>query len=118
MCQVYFGSSMESKLHEGYVFGLDYTFQVELSKVEAPSDPCTNDRLLNEEDAKHIYGLVCGTNVVRAQISPMILRPKKYIGPDVVQVDFGAEGAKEAFQTLHCAHVRDHGKGHKREKHF
>jgi hypothetical protein len=55
---------------------------------------------------------------VRAQISPMILRPKKYIGPDVVQVDFGAEGAKEAFQTLHCAHVRDHGKGHKREKHF
>jgi hypothetical protein len=51
MCQVYFGSSMESKLHEGYVFGLDYTFQVEFSKVEAPSGPCTNHRLLNEEDA-------------------------------------------------------------------
>jgi hypothetical protein len=88
---------MELKLHEGYVCGLDYTFQIELSKVGAPSDPCTNHQLLNEEDADHIYGLVRNTNVVRAQISPMILCPKKYIGPDVVQVDFGAEGAKEAF---------------------
>jgi hypothetical protein len=118
MCQVYFGSSIESKLHEGYVFGLDYTFQVELAKVEAPSDPCTNHRLLNEEDAERIYGLVRATNVVRAQISPMILRPKKYIGPDAVQVDFGAEGAKEDFQTLHHAHVRDHGEGHEAREAF
>jgi hypothetical protein len=33
-CQAYFGSSMELKLHEDYVFGLDYKFQVALSKVE------------------------------------------------------------------------------------
>jgi hypothetical protein len=65
----------------------------------------------SEENAERIYGLVRGTNVGRAQISPMILRPKKYIGLDTVQVDFGAEGAKEAFQTLHRAHIHDHGEG-------
>lgn len=38
MYQVYFGSSMESKLHEDYVFDLYYIFQVALLKVEAFSD--------------------------------------------------------------------------------
>jgi hypothetical protein len=42
----------------------------------------------------------------------MILCPKKYIGSDAVQVDFGIEGKKEAFQTLHHAHVHDHGGGY------
>ena len=41
----------------------------------------------------------------------MILRPKKYVGPDAVQVDFGAEGARESFLTLHRAHIHDHGDG-------
>jgi hypothetical protein len=85
--QVSFGASVEAKLHEGYVFGQDYTFQVAISKVEAPTDPCTNHRLLNEKNAERIYGLIRSTNVVRAQISSMILRPKKYVGPDSVQVD-------------------------------
>jgi hypothetical protein len=80
MYQVYFGSSMESKLHEGYVFGLYYRFQVLLLKVEASSDAYTNHQLLNEKDAKRIYGLISDTNVVRVQISLMILHPKKYIG--------------------------------------
>jgi hypothetical protein len=109
--QVSFGASMEAKLHEGYVFGQDYTFQVVVAKVEAPTDPCTNHRLLNEENAERIYGLIRSTNVVRAQISPMILRPKKYVGPDAVQVDFDAEGARESFLTLHRAHIHDHGEG-------
>jgi hypothetical protein len=110
MSQVCFGTSVESKLHEGYVFGQDYTFQVALSKVEAPTDPYTNHRLLNEENAERIYGLIRGTNVVQAQISPMILRPTKYVGPDAVQVDFDAEGARESFLTLHRVHIHDHGK--------
>jgi hypothetical protein len=38
----------------------------------------------------------------------MILCPKKYFGPDAIQVDFDAEGAKEAFQTLHRTHIYDH----------
>jgi hypothetical protein len=88
--QVSFGASMEAKLHEGYVFGQDYIFQVGVTKVEAPIDPYTNHRLLNEENAERIYGLIRSTNVVRAQISPMILQPKKYVGPDAVQVDFDA----------------------------
>jgi hypothetical protein len=61
---VSFGASVEAKLHEGYVFGHDYTFQVVVSKVEAPTDPCTNHRLLNEENVQRIYGLIRSTNVV------------------------------------------------------
>ena len=106
-----FGASVEAKLHEGYVFGQEYTFEVAVSKVAAPTDPCTNHRLLNEENTERIYGLIRSTNVVRAQISPMILRPKKYVGPDAVHVDFDAEGARESFLTLHRAHIRDHGEG-------
>ena len=55
---------MESKLQEGYVFGRDYTFQVTLSKVKAPSDPYINHCSLNEEDAKRVYGLIHDTSVV------------------------------------------------------
>jgi hypothetical protein len=109
--QVSFSASVEAKLHEGYVFGQDYTFQVVVSKVDAPTDPCTNHRLLNGENAERIYGLIRSTNVVRAQISPMILRPKKYVGLDAVQVDFDAEGARESFLTLHLAYIHDHGEG-------
>jgi hypothetical protein len=109
--QVSFGASVEAKLHEGYVFGQDYTFQVVVSKVEAPTDPYSNHRLLNEENVERIYGLICCTNVVRAQISPMILRPKKYVGLDAVQVNFDAEGARESFLTLHRARIHDHGEG-------
>jgi hypothetical protein len=52
--QVSFGASMEAKLHEGYVYGQDYTFQVAVSKVDTPTDPCTNHRLLTGENAKRI----------------------------------------------------------------
>jgi hypothetical protein len=55
MSQVCFGASVESKLHEGYIFDQDYTFQVALSKVEAPTDPCTNHRLLNEENVQSAF---------------------------------------------------------------
>jgi hypothetical protein len=62
--QVSFDASVEGKLHEGYVFGQDYTFQVAVAKVEAPTDPYTNHRLLNEENAERIFGLIRSTNVV------------------------------------------------------
>jgi hypothetical protein len=109
--RVCFGASAESKLHEGCVFGQDYTFQVALSKVEAPIDPYTNHQLPNKKDAERIYGLVRSTNIIQAQISSMILLPKKYVGLDAVQVDFDAEGARESFLTLHRAHIHDHGEG-------
>jgi hypothetical protein len=97
MWQVYFGSSMKPKLQEGFVFGTEQTFEVELAKVEEPSHPCTNHRLLNEENAQRVYDLLQGGSVVRAQVSPMILRPKVYIGADGVQVDFLTEEEKDRF---------------------
>jgi hypothetical protein len=63
------------------------------------------------KNVERIYGLIHSKNVVRAQISPMILRPKKYVGPDAVHVDFDVEGARESFLTLHRAHIHDHGEG-------
>jgi hypothetical protein len=109
--QVSFGASVEAKLHEGYVFGQDYTFQVAVSKVEAPTDPYTSHRVLNEENAERIYGLLRSTNVGRTQISAMILWPKKYVGSNAVQVDFDVEGVKESFLTQHRAHIHDHEEG-------
>jgi hypothetical protein len=41
----------------------------------------------------------------------MILRPKKYVGPNAVQVDFDAKGTRESFLTLHRAYKHDHGEG-------
>jgi hypothetical protein len=85
---------------------------------EAPNDLCTNHRLLTKADVEHTYRLILGTNVVQAQISPLILRPKKYIGPDIMQVDFDIEGTREAFQTLHCTHVHDYGRGYEVRESF
>jgi hypothetical protein len=75
---------MKPKLQEGFLFGTEYTFEVEVAKVDAPSNPCTNHRLLNEENAQRVFDLLQGGSVIRAQVSPMILRPKVYIGVDGV----------------------------------
>jgi hypothetical protein len=61
---VYFGASMDSKIQDGYVFGLDYTFKMLMTKVKAPSDPYINHWLLDEENAARIYGLISGNSVV------------------------------------------------------
>jgi hypothetical protein len=89
-----------------------------VTKVDAPSNPCTNHQLLNEENAQRVFDLLQGGSIVQAQVSPMILRPKVYIGVDGVQVDFFTEGEKDRFRTLHHAHVHDHGEGHEALKEF
>jgi hypothetical protein len=116
--QLYFGSSMKPELQEGFLFGTEHAFEVEVAKVDAPSNPCTNHRLLNEENAQRVFDLLQGGSVIRAQVSPMILRPKVYIGAAGVQVDFLTEEEKDRFRTLHRAHVRDHGEGHEALKEF
>ena len=118
MSQVSFGASVEAKLYERYVFGQDYAFQVAVSKVEAPTNPYTNHWLLNEENVEYIYGLIHSTNIVRTQISSMILWPKKYVGSNTVQIDFDAEGVRESFMTLDRAHIYDHEEGLEARKAF
>jgi hypothetical protein len=109
---------MKPKLQEGFVFGTEHTFEVEVVKVEAPSNPYTNHQFLNEENAQRVFELLEGGSVVRAQVSPMILHPKVYIGAHGVQVDFLRKGEKDRFQTLHRAHVCDYGDGRKAYKEF
>ena len=108
---MYFGSSLKPKLKEGYVFGPEYTFAVELTKVAGPCDPCTNHRMFNEENAFRIYDMICDGKAMRNQMSPLILRPKTYTGLDGRQVEFLLEGDKQVFENLHNAHVRAHGRG-------
>ena len=116
--QLYFGSSIKPKLQEDFLFGTEHTFEVEVVKVDAPSNPCTNHQLLNEENVQHVFDLLQGGSIVRAQVSPMILRSKVYIGVDGVHVDFLTKEEKDRFQTLHCVYVHDHGKGHEVLKEF
>ena len=108
---MYFGSSLKPKLKEGYVFGSEYTFAVELTKVAVPSHPCTNHRMFNEENAIRIYEMICDGKAMRNQMSPMILHPKTYTGPDGRKVEFLLEGGKQVFLNLHNAHIGVHGQG-------
>lgn len=96
-------------LQEGFVFGTMFTFEVEVSKVDAPTNPCTNHRFLNKDNVERVYNLLCGDNIARAQVSPMILRPKTYIGEDGVQVDFLEDRGKDRFHKLRAAYIRENG---------
>jgi hypothetical protein len=71
---------MKMKLQEGYVYGTMFTFEVEVSKVDAPTNPCTNHRFLNKDNIERVYNLLYGDSIAQAQVSSMILRPKTYIG--------------------------------------
>jgi hypothetical protein len=51
------------KLQEGYVFGTMFTFEVEVSKVDALTNPCTNHRFLNKDNVEWVYNLLCGDSI-------------------------------------------------------
>jgi hypothetical protein len=106
---VNFGSYMKMKLQEGYVYGTMFTFEVEVSKVDAPTNPCTNHRFLNKDNVERVYNLLCSDSIARAQVSPMILRPKTYIGEDGVEVEFLEDGGKDRFHKLRDAYARENG---------
>jgi hypothetical protein len=39
-------------MEEGYVFGTKYTYQVEVAKVQVPSNPCISHRFLDKKIAQ------------------------------------------------------------------
>jgi hypothetical protein len=91
--QIYFGSSIKSKLEEGFVFGVAHNFEVDIAKVAVPSNSCTNHKVLNDGNAHQIFDLLSASPVERTQLSPIILRPKSYVGPDGVEIDFLEDGS-------------------------
>ena len=93
------------KLEEGFVFGTTHTFQVDVAKVVVPTNPCTNHRILNDKNVERIFNLFNSGNVVWAQLSPMILWPKLYMGAGVMEVKFLTKLSKARFQELLDAHV-------------
>jgi hypothetical protein len=111
MWQVSFGSTMQPKLLEGYVFNTNYRFHIEVVKIEATKIPCTKHWLLNEEYAQRIYDLISGACVVQAEVLLMILQSKTYIGPKGLEVNFLGERKMESFQTVHCVHGDGDGEG-------
>jgi hypothetical protein len=113
--QVYYGSSIKLKLEEGFVFGATHTFQANVAKVAAPTNPCTNHRILNDINVERIFDLL---NAVRAQLSPMILWPKLYMEASGVEVKFLAKISKARFQELLDAHVGGGGGMKERTKVF
>ena len=100
---------MKPKLRDGYVFGEEITFDVEVSKVAPPSNPCTNHRILNEFNALHIFELMRLSSTTRSQISHMILCLISFIASDGVEVVCPGDGEKSLFYDLYDAYMIQNG---------
>jgi hypothetical protein len=61
---VYYVSSIKAKLEAKLVFGTAHTFQVDVAKVAAPCNPCTNHRILNKIIVEHIFELLNNGSVI------------------------------------------------------
>jgi hypothetical protein len=92
-------------LLENYVFSTEFTFEVEVSKVDTLTSSCTKHRLLNKDNVERIYGLLYDNSIVRAQISPMILCSKNYIREVRMHMDFLEDGGKDKFHKICNAYV-------------
>ena len=67
----------EAELDKGYVLGRDYHYKVAVSKVEEPSGPLTNQRVMNIDHSFHIYELIEGEaykDVSTITLWPMLYR--------------------------------------------
>ena len=106
---MYFGASLKPKLRDGYVFGEEVTFEVEVSKVAPPSNPCTNHRVLNEFNALRIFELMQLSSTTRSQISHMILRPISFATSDGIEVVFPGHEEKSLFYDLYDAYMIKNG---------
>ena len=50
-----FNPPSQDEIDEGYVYGRDFSFKVDMNHVRPPTDDFTNQRILNIENAKKIY---------------------------------------------------------------
>jgi hypothetical protein len=55
--------------------------------------------------------LLSGGYASQAQVAPMILRPRSFIGSNGIQVDIFANGNSESFNQLYDDHVQVYGDG-------
>jgi hypothetical protein len=86
------------RLEEGFVFGIAIMFEVDVAKVAALSNLCTNHRVLNDGNAQQI-------------VNPMILHPKSYVGLNGVEIDFFEDGSTKRFHAMHDVHVAAYREG-------
>jgi hypothetical protein len=63
----------------GFIFGKDFRFTVEIEKVRPPSDPFTNQRILNIQNAENVYQRMKSFQVLEMHM--LTLRPMEYVAP-------------------------------------
>ena len=89
----------EAEIDKGYVFSRDCRCKDAVSKVEEPSGPLTNQRVMNIDHSLYIYELIEGE--AHKDVSTITLRPMLYR-----DTSEGVEGAEpimfdgEADRTL------------------
>ena len=106
---MYFGANLKPKLRDGYVFGEEVTFDVEVSKIAPPSNPCTNHQILNEFSALCMFELMQLSSTTRSQILHMIIRLISFTTSDGVEVLFPGDGKKLLFYDLYDVYMIKNG---------
>ena len=85
-------------IDEGYVYGRDFSFIVDMNHVRPPTDGFTNQRVLNIENAKKVYEALRDKHIVDS--SWITLRPMFYKDPNGGTSEarwFKGVGSKDRF---------------------
>ena len=93
-----FNPPTQDEIDEGYVFGRDFSFVVDMNHVRPPTDGFTNQRVLNIENAKKIYKALRDKHIVDS--SWITLRPMFFNDPNGSTSEskwFKGVGSKERF---------------------
>ena len=93
----------KAKLDKGYVFGRDCHYKVAMSKVEEPSGPFTNQRVMNIDHSFHIYELIEGEaykDVSTITLRPMLHRDTSEGVEGAEPIMFDGEGGRTLFLEI------------------
>ena len=86
----------KAELEEGYVYGRDFRWSVQITQVRQPIGPLTNQRILNVQNAFDVFRLLSSAG--HEDISCLTLRPIEYRPPGAGSpVTFGGVGGRQAF---------------------
>ena len=72
-----FNSPSQDEIDEGYVYGRDFSFKVDMNHVRPPTDGFTNQRVLNIENAKKVYKALPDKYIVESSwftLRPMFIK--------------------------------------------
>ena len=96
-----FNPPSQAEIDEGYVYGRDFSFIVDMNHVRPPTDGFTNQHVLNIENAKKVYKALRDKHIVDS--SWIILRSMFYKDPNGGTSEatwFKGVGLKDRFSNV------------------